>query len=186
MSRPSKLSQHQWEATAQRIIAGESISAIARELKMSKGGICKRMKLMLDPLKSVASEVSEVQAKVNVLAVSEQRLVMSMATRMRSMIDNVSAAADDKARVSAKMAALAKTLAGKIDEKKPDYEQIKSVHALLEVSNKADATPLAILQSRKPLVEPEPPQESDGSDVDLFVQQMKRVLTRNPRHLSGE
>ena len=99
---------------------------------------------------------------------------------MRRVTDNLSAAADDKAEVSAKMAQIARSLVGNIDEKKPDYDQIRSVHALIEVSNKADSTPMAILQARKPLVEPEPPQEADGSDVDLFLQQMKRVLTQRP------
>lgn len=150
MGRPSKLTDEQWEAVASRIIKGETLSDVARSLKMSKGTISERVRPLLEKLKTVAERVVETQQVVSALPVIEQRLVITMANRMSSIMDHVTSASEDKAAVSSKLARVARVMADKIDPNGPiNAEDVKAIAVIVETSNRADSAPRDLMNANR-------------------------------------
>lgn len=107
MGRPSKLSEAQWAEVKRRVLGGESISDLAKEFKVSKATISARVSKQVENVKNVANQLVKADLALGALAVSEQVLAVSLASKLRAISDNLASAAHYGAQTAHRLNALA-------------------------------------------------------------------------------
>ena len=93
MGRPSKLTDAQWEAIGKRLLAGESTSALARELGVSKDAVSSRFSKRTETIKAVANQLVATDRAMANLNVSEQMAARSLADDLKAVSEHLASAA---------------------------------------------------------------------------------------------
>ena len=148
MSRPSKLSESQWQEIGRRLVLGESARSLAREYGVSETAIRKRFGSHAKEILTTAKELSSVEQKVKKMEVGSQALVRTVTDYLNSIGTNLALAADRNTRTSARLAALAETQMTKVEE--GDMGALPGVSILTKCSNEAASIGVAFLGTNKP------------------------------------
>jgi predicted transcriptional regulator len=133
--RPSKLTDAQWEQVTKRAAEGESISALAREVGVSRSQVSDRVSNSRKLVKSLVGQIVE-------LPVSLQRVVSNMVDMETAKRQNVANIGHDGTAIAAKLAALARA---KVDgmTSLPAADDLRDVAAATQVMNAAAVTGVA-------------------------------------------
>src|ERR1051326_2866876 len=119
MSRPSKLTDAQWETIGKRLLAGESTSSLAREFGVSKAAISTRLSKRTETVKSVANQIVATERALELLNVSEQIAARSLADELKSISTHLAGAAKFGAMTAHRLAGIAQNKALEIDDAAP-------------------------------------------------------------------
>lgn len=115
MGRPSKLTEAQWHALLQRVLAGEKPADLAREYGVSRAAISVRVTKRAENPKYVASQVVSAEKKVVALTVSEQVIVRGVAADLRAISKHLAGAARLAASTAHRLAGIANGLVERVD-----------------------------------------------------------------------
>ena len=162
MARPSKLTPDQWKEVERRVIAGESIRAVAREFGINEAAIRQRVSTQTPRVKMVAEKLAEAQTALAELPVHQQYIAVSLAEKLRNISDNLAAAASYGAQTAHRLSALANSEVAKVDDAEPlaSVENLKGVAALTKLANESATIALNLLSANKETVQ----RINDGTD----------------------
>lgn len=168
MGRPSKLSEAQWAEVKRRVLGGESISDLAKEFKVSKATISARVSKQVENVKNVANQLVKADLALGALAVSEQVLAVSLASKLRAISDNLASAAHYGAQTAHRLNALANTEVQKVDDAQPlaSVESLKGVAALTKLANDSASIALNLLAANKDTVQRLNEQAPEAPTID--------------------
>jgi hypothetical protein len=135
--RPGKLTDWQWGEIGRRLANGETTTALAKEFKVSKSLVSGRFSNKVEALKSLASQIVEVECAYERLPVSEQCSVRTIADHLKAIGNNLATAANFGTASAARLAEIAHGKVAKLDAEQPDPDELKGIAALTAVSNAA-------------------------------------------------
>ena len=158
MSRPSKLTDQQWEKIGKRLLAGESTSELAREFGVSKGLISQRFSKRVETVKAAASLLLKTDEAMNNLNVSEQLAARSLADQLRSISMHLGHAANYGAMTSHKLSGIANAKAQLLDESvdvdsDDGLAKLRGIAALTKLSNDSAQIGMDLLKANREAVE---------------------------------
>lgn len=151
MGRKSKLSDKEWADVRERLLAGESVRALAREYGVSSSRISEFKTERVDLIKDAANQLVAAECSVKSLKLADQPIALDYAARLRSLSSNLLEAAHNGAETSAKLSRIAKRQAALVDEHEPmnSQQELQSIAALTKLSNDAAQTGVNLLRSAK-------------------------------------
>lgn len=115
MGRPSKLSEHQWGELLRRLITGEKAGDLAKAFGVSPGTVSKRISQQAKISKSLANSLVCVESKIDVLPVSQQMAIRSLADQMKLVSLSLAEAAVHGAATASRLSQLAALKAEDLD-----------------------------------------------------------------------
>ena len=145
--RPSKLSDERWNDLLGRLAGGAKASDLAKVFKISEAAISRRVSKPAETVKSLATELVQVQTRIDQLPDSQARLVQHLADQMRALGTATMNVATLNAQ-SAELVATKGLAAAKALPAKPEPEDYRPVVAAAETSNKLLAPALAVLNAK--------------------------------------
>lgn len=153
MARPSKLTEKQWQVVIERAVAGESVRAIARELKISESTIRERVSAQVKQIKDVANQIVSTDLALKQMPVSAQITAHNLADMIKAMQLNLVVSAVNGASVAAKLSAIALNQANMVDENaiinSENAESIKGIAILTRTANEANQTAMDLMKLNK-------------------------------------
>jgi hypothetical protein len=147
-----------------RLAAGESVSSLADEFKVSRATI-RQFSAISDAVRKVAEQMAVAQTALAELPLAQQHQALSLADKLRSISDNLASAGELGAKTSHRLHALANAEASKVDDEYPlgNLETLRGVGVLTKLANESATVALSLLNANKPTVErlnadaPQPP-----------------------------
>ena len=172
MGRPSKLTPAQWEEITQRAAKGESISALAREFKISRPQVSDRVSDSRRQVKSIVSQIVE-------LPISLQRVVSTLVEVEAAKRQNAEIVGTGGLAIAARLTVLAQ---GKMDAmtKLPAAEDLRDVAAAAQVINSTAAVGLAQLNAVKGTA-PHGPDTTEAKDRLRAMVERRKALSGGDR-----
>lgn len=157
MSRPSKLSDRQWEEIARRLADGERVTDLAKKFGVSKTAISSRVSKQLRNIKDVANQMVAADLALSKLAVSEQNLAVSIAQKMRAISDNLADAAVNGSINARRLSEMAGLQVSKInpDDLTGSADTLKGMMMLTRLANESASLGLDLISSTKEMVREE-------------------------------
>lgn len=162
MARPSKLSQDQWKDIERRVIAGESIRALAKEFGIAESSVRGKVSAQTAHVRNAAEKLAEAQTAIASLPVHQQYMAVNLAEKLRNISDNLASAAQYGAQTAHRLSALANSEVAKVDDAEPlaTVESLKGVAALTKLANESATIALNLLSANKDQVR----RLNDGTD----------------------
>lgn len=149
MGRPSKLTDSQWEELERLLASGErTVTELAKRYKVSKGAISKRVSKQAEVSKQLARSLVEVEAKIEVLPVSQQRVIRNLADSLKAIQEHYSAAAEDGAAGAAHLQRLARQKAERLDQN-ASGDEIRTVAQLSETARSMAGLATTLITANK-------------------------------------
>lgn len=127
MGRNSKLTDAQWEKIGKRLLAGESLSALAREFGVSKASLSTRFSKRIQTVKDVANQIVATEKALSNLNVSEQMAARSRADTLKAIEENVLSSSRSGSALAAHIMDVAYNSVKKIDKSAPLDEESKAI-----------------------------------------------------------
>jgi len=159
MGRRAAVKESEWAEIGKRVLAGESMRALAKEYGVSDTAIRKKFSVRTKEIKSVANQLVAAEISLQNLDYSSQRLARTMADRLLSISDDMASAAMHAASSVNVLSGIANRMTHKLNKDGPqddaDIEAIKHLAYVTRTSNDAAVIPLALLKSVKELHEQE-------------------------------
>ena len=146
--RPSKLTDRQWGEIGRRLAQGESQSSLAREFKVSPGLISNRFRNEVEGIKGLASQIVELDSKLDALPISNRSSVISLADNLKGITTGLASAGASGASAAAKLARVANKMADSVTHKST-AEDFRPVAAALETANRASTTGLGLIAANR-------------------------------------
>lgn len=160
MGRLSKLSDLQWHTLHDRLVQGESASALGREYGVSESAIRKRF----GSVKSISEQSAKVREVAQILADASDALqelppaqrpaAISLSEMLRSMSRSLAHAGDLGAKTAHRLQALANSEVAKVDDADPlqSLDALRGVGALTKLANDSAAIALNLIAANKETV----------------------------------
>lgn len=164
MPSPSKLTENQWRRLHERLLAGESARALAREAGITEAAVRKRFGAM----GTLVAQSTKVRAAAKALADGQQALAageraiaalplahrsvaISLAERLANVSTNLAAAAELGSATAHRLHALANAEAQRIDDADPtaNPDALRAVAALTTTANAAASIPLSLIAANR-------------------------------------
>lgn len=153
--RPSNLSDRLKAEAARRLAQGDSYSKVSKDLDIPKSTLSRHFSGQVPKLQKVAAALATVELEMDVMTVSEQVSVRSIADQLKGIQSNLTQAAASNARTSAHFARIAEGMAQRVTvESAP--EDMRSSVAAVEASNRAGSMGVALITAKAPTIEPLP------------------------------
>lgn len=192
MPRTSKLTTDQWRRLHERLLAGESARALAREAGIDEAAVRRHFGTQ----GALSAQSAQVRAAAQALAAGQQALealplahrpaAISLAEQLRNVSGSLASAAANGAATAHRLTALANAGAQRIDDAAPlaDPEPLRAVAALTAAANSAATIPLGLLAAnrngRLPGAGDRPPQ-SRGWSAEELERFDRQVLGLSPQ-----
>lgn len=172
MARPSKISDEQLAKIWERHLAGETLSALAKEYGMSKSSLSARLEGKKEGLKGLAQELVDVETKISALPVPQQKAVRNFADDLKDISYHLAGSAKYGAMNSHRLNQIANLQLDKIDETDPmkTPQHVQAVAALTDVANEASKTPINLIKAVKDNSAVTPPPDPGAENADLMRQ----------------
>lgn len=169
--RPSKLTEAQWHDVERRHVKGESIRALARELKVSESSIRERISARARETKAVAHQIVATEQRLAALPISAQLTAQDLASKLRSIQDNLTHAGVHGAATAHRLMALTNQEVQKIDDADPlaNTEALRGVAILSATANQAARIPLALMSAAARAAGANPSDDTELDDPDPSV-----------------
>jgi hypothetical protein len=136
----AKLSQRQWDKIQARLLAGEKITAIARDYGISHQAIRKKFGSLVTDIKSVANQIVETETALRKLPEVAQVTARNLADDLMAISMHVASGA--KYGVANQHAQL-------LDDVNPDPKAVLNIARLTKTGNEAVAPALNLLNANK-------------------------------------
>lgn len=136
MARPSKLTEAQWGEVIRRAAQGETITALAKAYRVSKGTISERVSKRLETVKTLAGAISRSEQEFDALPISERIATRTLADQLKGIQNHYAKAAKDGAETAEILNGHALTVAREL-EGPTDIGRLKVVAALTETAKGA-------------------------------------------------
>ena len=94
MARPSKLSPDQWREIEQRLLSGESASALAREFGINPSQITRKVSQVSQKVQVVAQSLAKAHTELAALPVAQQYAAVNLADKLRSISNSIASNAN--------------------------------------------------------------------------------------------
>ena len=171
MARPSVISDKQWQTIESRVLAGESMRAIAREYNISEGSIRKRVNTQTKPVKDIANQLAKAELALEAFPLNTQVKIRSLADELKDISHNLASAARLGAITANKLATIANIQADKIDSDNPlmSEDAIKAVKVLGSMVNEHSQAAMSLISSNKEQMNKlSMPEEKEVKDINDF------------------
>ena len=149
----ARLSKQQWESLRKRMLAGESVSALSREYKVSRTAINNKYGLQKKTVKDVANQIVETSVNLGKLPDSLQIDAVNLASDLMSISQHVASGARFGAMTFHRLAGIANQHAQTLDDAKPDDETLLTIAKVTRTGNDAVAPALNLLAANKDAIE---------------------------------
>lgn len=153
MARPSKLTEKQWQAIAERMASGESVRSLAREFKLSESTIRERLSAQTEKVKAVANQILATERELKALPISAQITAHNLADQLRSISGHLASAANYGAATAHRLSGIAHAKVEMIDDGAPldesSVEELKGISALTRMANAASEIGINLLRANK-------------------------------------
>lgn len=178
MGRNSKLTDAQWEKIGKRLLAGESLSALAREFGVSKASISTRFSKRIQTVKDVANQIVATETAMSKLNVSEQMAARTLADDLKSISEHLAGAAKFGAATAHRLSGIANAQVAKIDDTDPlnaeSVESLKGISALTKLANESSTIAINLLNANKETIK-ELNKPGGGDDANLLEQLVQHL-----------
>jgi len=153
MARPSKLSPDQWREIEQRLLSGESASALAREFEINPSQITRKVSQVSQKVQVVAQSLAKAHTELAALPVAQQYAAVNLADKLRSISSSIASAADLGAKTAHRLHSLANNEVNKVDDADPlnpeSINALKGVSVLTKLANDSSHIALSLLNANK-------------------------------------
>lgn len=154
--RKSKLTEAQWKEVERRMIAGESVRAIAREFGVSEATIRLRKSTQVEEIKSVANQIVATEFALKALPISAQIAAHDLAAQLRSISGHLAGAANFGAATAHRLSGIAHAKVAEIDDGDPlgaeSMESLKGIAVLTKMANDSSQIGMNLLAANKEAV----------------------------------
>lgn len=166
MGRPSKLTESQWEEVKRRRLNGETYDSLAREFKISKQAIIKKLGERIVTVKAVANQLVSALDNIGKLPAVDQLSALTLADELRAISTHAAGAAKFGMSTAHRLAGIANGLVQRIDDADPasSMEDLKAVAAMGRIANDAAHIGLSLLAANKGKVGDDAPSVPQGLD----------------------
>lgn len=177
MARPSKLTDAQWHEVEKRMLAGEKATDLAREFKIDRAAITRRITPGVRNVKSVANQLLAAEAAFKELPITQQIATINLMDELRSISNHLAVAARNSAISASKLTGLANAHIDKIDLENIQTEgtgqNLMIAEKLQDMANEASKIPMGLLNANKEQVQkistPDMTALRDMTDDELFA-----------------
>jgi len=156
MPRPSKLTPQQWTEVEQRLAAGESRRALAREYGVSEGAIRQRVPTQTTQQVRIAAEkLTDGRLAVAALpTIAAQYTATSLSDMMVNTSRSIASAAQFGSATAHRLAYLANSQVAKVDDADPmsSIAALRDVGVLTKLANDSAAIGISLLSAKVKLV----------------------------------
>lgn len=170
MARPSKLTDAQWDGIQRRILAGEKPADLAREFKVHRSAVSRRVAQPVETIKAVADQVLTAERAVKALPVAQQVALTTLLDELRATSMHLAGAAKYGSATAHRLAGIAHAKVQEIDDAAPmtaeSFDSLKHVAGLTRMANDASVIGLNLLAANKN--QPLQPPEQIPSGLDHF------------------
>lgn len=148
MSKP-KLTEKQWSKIKERLDAGESANAIAKDFGIHRSQITRRFSQHNKVVKELANQIVSVEKSLRSATKAQQIDALDLASTLLSISEHVGHGARYGAMTFHRLAGIANMQAQKLDDDNPDPEELLNIARLTKVGNDAVAPALNLLAANK-------------------------------------
>lgn len=153
MGRKSKLTDSQWAQISQRLLDGESVRSLARELGVAESGLRKRFSAQHEQIKAVANQLVAADIAFKELPISAQISAQTLAQKRRSISGHLLGAANFSAATAHRLSGIAHGKVELIDDAAPlneeSMETLKGIALLTRMANDSSVIPLGLIKASK-------------------------------------
>lgn len=157
MSRPSKLTDAQWEKIGKRLLAGETTSSLAREFGVGKATISERFGNRTKAVKEAANQIVATESALSRLNFSEQLAARSLADDLKAISQHLAGAARYGAATAHRLSGIANARAELVDDAaeldEAGMKVLTEVAMLTKLANSASEIPLGLLKANKEMID---------------------------------
>jgi hypothetical protein len=182
MGRQSKLTDAQWEKIGKRLLAGDSVSALAREFNVSKSTISGRFSERNQNVKDAANQIVAAEIALAKLNVSEQIAARSLADDLKAISEHLAGAARFGAATAHRLSGIAHNKVAEIDDAAPldagSMEALKGIAALTRLANESSEIGVNLLRANKEHVDAVNAAAREAASKPNAAAQMRPQLTR--------
>jgi hypothetical protein len=154
--RPSKLTPQQLAEITQRLAAGESRRALAREYGVTEGAIRQRVPTQTtQQVRTAAQKLAEGRLAVASLpTVAEQYTAVSLTDKLVNISRSLASAAELGAATAHRLHALANSEVSKVDDAEPmaSLDSLRNVGVLTKLANESSHIALNLLAANRDAV----------------------------------
>lgn len=163
----AKLTSKQWDKIQQRLLAGEKITAIARDYKISHQAIRKKFGSLVTEIKSVANQLVEAETALKKLPEVAQVTARNLADDLMAISMHTASGAKYGAMTFHRLSGIANQKAQMLDDADPDEDELLRIARLTKVGNDAVAPALNLLAANKDRIN-----KQDETGKDEFLQRV--------------
>lgn len=165
MGRPSKLSAAKWDELLRRLSAGEQAADLAREFKVSKSAVSKRVAKPAEHVKSVVNQVLAAESALKALPVSQRNIATDLIDELRQLSLSTTKVAALGMKTAHRLASIANEEVQKVGDVDPLKSAIsmKTVEWLGEIVRTHASVGLNLLAANKEAFRPSGG-DDDGAD----------------------
>jgi len=176
MARPSKLTDAQWHEVEKRMLAGEKATDLAREFKIDRAAITRRVTPNVRKVNHVANQMLAAEYAFKALPVTQQIATINLMDELRAISMHLAVAARNSAMSANKLTSLANAHIEKISEENitdpGTGENLMIAEKLQDMANEASKIPMGLLNANKEQVQkisnPDMTALRDMTDDELF------------------
>lgn len=154
--RKSKLSEVQWKDVEQRMLAGESVRAIAKSYGVSETAIRLRKSSQVKDIKTVANQILATEIAFKALPIASQISAHNLADDLRAISTHLAGAGKYGAATAHRLSGIAHCKVQEIDDAAPldadSLEALKGVAVLTKLANDSSQIGLNLLAANKDML----------------------------------
>lgn len=183
MGRKAKLTEAQWEEIKRRVVAGESMTALAKEFKVSKALISGHCSKKAERIRVVANKLVEAGKALASLPEPERPLAVRLADDLKAISLNLTRAAKAGSDTAAQLAEMANGKVKKVirENGKVCQETLMDIATLTVSSNRAAAPAMRLVAASQEREMPfdAPEDEPDYSNLSMAeLEDLERLETK--------
>lgn len=152
MGRPSKLDDRQKAEIGRRLALGgegNGVTELAKEFRVGKATISRHFSKRTETIQTLAATLAETEAQVELLPISEQCSVRTLADQMKGMQADYLKGASTGLKTASILHDLAHKKASGLDLNTADTEDLRVIAASLDTANKASSMGTSLLNANK-------------------------------------
>ena len=157
MARPSKLTDAQWHEVEKRMLAGEKATDLAKEFKIDRAAITRRITPGVRNVKHVANQLLAAEAAFKDLPITQQIATINLMDELRAISNHLAVAAKNSAMSASKLTSLANMHIEKISADnimaEGTGENLMIADKLQTMANEASKIPMGLLNANKEQVQ---------------------------------
>lgn len=152
MGRPSKLTDAQWDEVQRRILAGEKAADLAKEYRVNKSAISRRVAQPSEKVKAVVNQVLAAESALKSLPVAQRSMAVDLLDELRQLSMSAAIVARIGMQNAHRLAGIAQGIVEKVDDADPALKspvQLKTIEWLGELVKSQAHVGINLLSANK-------------------------------------